>query len=100
MRAVPTVAEPYITSRRIDGNLHYYDVPGQTTAPYSGGASGSGRAPISNAPQTINVYAFDSESLHDYLQRNSRAVGEALATHLQNHEGRASNAIRFVASNN
>lgn len=109
LSAVPTVAEPYITKRTLNGQQGWYDAPGVVTAPYSGSATGSGLTPVSNAPGagtggiTINVAgginAMDSSSFHDFLQKpgNSMAVGDSLATHLQSHEGRASNAIRYVA---
>jgi hypothetical protein len=98
MSAVPTVAEPYITSRVVDGQRTYYDVNGNVTSPYSGGAKGTGQAPIAGAP-TIIIQAFDSESLHEYLQKpaNSHAVGEAAASHLERHDGRLANAVRFIA---
>lgn len=97
MSAVPTVAEPYITSRVIDGQRQYYNVPGQVTTPYSGGSSGTGQSPIAGGMNVI-IQAFDSESLHEYLQKpaNTHAVGEALASHLERHDGRASNAIRYI----
>jgi hypothetical protein len=98
LSAVPTVAEPYVTSRVVNGVRTYYDVPGSQTSPYGGGATGTGQTPVSNAPTTIiNISAVDSQSFHDSLQRNHNAVGEAVATHLQSHEGRLSNAIRYVA---
>jgi hypothetical protein len=99
LSAVPTVAEPYVTSRVVNGVRTYYDVPGSQTSPYGGGATGTGQTPVSNAQVVNNTYisAVDSQSFHDALQRNHNAVGEAVATHLQSHEGRLSNAIRWVA---
>jgi hypothetical protein len=108
MLALPTVTEPYITSRVFNGQRIYYDAPGQVTQPFAGGAHGTGIAPVSNAPVITGgttvivnggVHTMDSESFHNFLQRpgNSMAVGESLASHLQSHEGRASNAIRYVA---
>jgi len=108
LSAVPTVAEPYITKRTLNGQQGWYDAPGVVTAPYSGSATGTGLTPVSNAPGAgggvTNVFTgpiqtMDSESFHSFLQKpgNSMAVGESLANHLQSHEGRASNAIRYVA---
>lgn len=98
MSAVPTVAEPYITSRVIDGQRNYYDVPGQVTSPYSGGATGTGQAPIAGGV-IVNIEhmeAMDAASFHDFVRRpsNSHSVGEAMADHLQRHEGRFSSEIR------
>jgi hypothetical protein len=45
------------------------------------------------------VSAIDTQSGIDFIMKNHGAVGEALATHLQTHEGRASNAIRSVVGN-
>lgn len=108
MSAVPFVSQPYITSRVYNGQRTYYDAPGQVIVPYSGGPVGTGVTPVSNAPgagsagapPTIIIQALDSESLHEYLQKpkNAMAVGESVASHLQSHEGRLSNAIRFVAA--
>jgi hypothetical protein len=99
MSAVPTVAEPYETTAVIGGQRNYYAVPGQVTAPYSGGATGTGVTPTAGAPApapSMTVYAMDSQSFNDFAQKNHMAIGEAMATHLQNHEGRASAAIRNV----
>ena len=105
MSAIPTITEPYIwrqTHGLLGGPPTFYDVPGGVQSPYSGGATGSGQAPVGNNGMTINVYgplqAMDSESLHSFLQKpaNSRAVGESLASHLQRDDGRAAHAIRFV----
>jgi hypothetical protein len=102
MSAVPTVAEPYITSRVVDGSRTYYDVNGNVTSPYSGGATGTGQAPVAGGV-TINVggnlQAMDSESFHEFVRRpaNSHSVGEATADHLERHDGRLANAVRFIA---
>ncbi len=110
MSAVPTVAEPYIwkqTHGLLGGQPTYYNVPGGVTSPYSGYAVGSGNAPVSNSPivnapntspsvQYVTIHAMDSQSFADFAQSNHMAIGEAVATHLQNHEGRASNAIRHI----
>jgi hypothetical protein len=53
--------------------------------------------PVSNAPQTIIIQAMDPESFLSFAEKNHAAIGNAVATHLQNHEGRLSNAIRYVA---
>jgi len=92
------VAEPYITSRVINGQRQYYDVPGQTTAPYSGGATGNGQAPVAGGV-TINISALEPHSFAEFMNRpaNSNAVGESLADHLERHDGRAANAIRFIS---
>lgn len=101
MSAVPTVNQPYITSRVTNGQRTYYDVNGAVTSPYSGGATGTGVAPV--AGTTVNIYggvnAMDSESFHAFVNKtaNAHAIGEATASHLERHEGRLSNAIRYVA---
>jgi hypothetical protein len=95
MSAVPTVAEPYITKRTINGNQNWYDAPGGVQAPYSGGASGNGVAPVAGGV-TINVNAIDTQTGIDFILKNHSAVGESLATHLQRHDGRASNEIRKI----
>jgi hypothetical protein len=110
MRALPTVAEPYITTRELNGSQSWYDAPGNVTQPYQGGAKGTGANPVGNGPVStggsgttviINggINAIDPSTFHELLQRPaySMAVGESLATHLQGHEGRASNEIRYVA---
>jgi hypothetical protein len=110
MRALPTVAEPYITTRELNGSQSWYDAPGLVTQPYQGGAKGTGANPVGNGPGSSGgagttviiqggINAIDPSSFHELLQRPaySHAVGESLATHLQSHEGRASNAIRYVA---
>ncbi len=114
LSAVPTVAEPYITSRHLNGDplATYYDAPGQVTSPYSGSPGGTGQAPVSNIPgaqpippapapappaQQITIIAMDSQSFETFATKNHVAIGNALATHLQNTEGRASAAIRFTA---
>jgi hypothetical protein len=102
MSAVPTVAEPYITSRVVDGQRTYYDVPGQPTAPYSGGARGNGQAPIAGGMTVIvqgDLQAMDSESFHEFVRRpaNSHSVGEATADHLERHDGRLANGIRYIS---
>jgi hypothetical protein len=94
--AVPTVAEPYITSRVVNGQRTYYDVPGYQTAPYTAGPQGTGQTPVSNAPpkQTVIIQAMDSQSFVDFANRNHAAIGDAVATHLQNHDGRLSTQLR------
>lgn len=111
LSALPTVAEPYITSERLNGSPYrtYQDSPGGQIQNYSGNATGTGVAPISNVgaggsgPTTIvnvagDLHAMDAQSFHEYMQRpaSSAAVGDSLASHLQTTEGRASNAIRFI----
>jgi len=105
MRAVPTVAEPYITTRELNGSQSWYDAPGNVTQPYQGGATGTGQNPVGNGPVAgagpasshIVIQAMDAQSFTEFADKNSRALGEAVATHLQNHEGRLSNQIRYVA---
>jgi hypothetical protein len=102
MSAVPTVAEPYITSRVINGQRQYYDVSGNVTSPYSGGATGNGVAPVAGgSPTTVIVQAMDAESFHEWARRpaNSNTIGEALADHLQRQDGRASSEIRKANGN-
>ena len=95
------VAEPYITSKVIDGQRQYYDVAGNVTAPYSGGATGTGVAPIAGGVTNNYIQAMDVASFHEFLQKpaNADAVGESLATHLQRHDGRASSEIRKANGN-
>jgi hypothetical protein len=102
MSAVPTVAEPYVTSRVINGQRSYYNAPGNTLTPYSGGPSGSGQAPTSNAPTTIVIQALDSQSFHDYLQKPgpNAALGAGVTTHLQNSGERLADAIKYHVGNN
>jgi hypothetical protein len=96
LSALPTVAEPYITSRVVNGQRTYYDAPGNVTAPFTLPGSSSGAAPISNV--TYNISALDPQSFHDYVRSpaNARAIGEATADHLEQHDGRLSNAVRFL----
>ena len=99
------VAEPYITSRVYQGQRTYYNAPGYQTAPFSGAPTGTGQTPVSNvAGGTLvivngGIQAIDPQSFHELMQKPSSvaAVGESVATHLQSHEGRLSNQIRFVA---
>jgi hypothetical protein len=98
MSAVPTVAEPYITSKVIDGQRRYYDVAGNVVSPYGGGATGSGQAPVAGGV-TITINALEPQSFAEFMSGpvNSNAVGESLADHLERHDGRAANAIRFIS---
>jgi hypothetical protein len=103
MSAVPTVAEPYITSKVLNGQRQYYDVSGNVVTPYSGTATGTGQAPVANGGPTLNFYgpiqAMDANTFQEFIRRprNSHAIGESLADHLERHDGRASNAIRYTA---
>jgi hypothetical protein len=108
MLAVPTVAEPYITTRELNGSQSWYDAPGYVTQPYQGGAAGTPQNPVSAgpqgtvsgpaaAPQPIVIQAWDAQSMVDFADKHNAVFGNAVATHLENHEGRLSNAIRFVA---
>src|ERR1035438_2984738 len=65
--ALPMVAEPYITSRVVNGQRTYYDVPGGVTAPYSPGPTGTGQAPVSNVTINNNIQAMDVQSFHDFV---------------------------------
>jgi hypothetical protein len=91
--AVPTVAEPYITSRVVNGQRTYYDAPGSVTAPFSSRGNGQ-------PPQTIiNVHATDPQSFADFVQRNNHAIGAAVISHLQGGSGeRLADAIRYHAN--
>jgi hypothetical protein len=101
MLAVPAVAEPYITTRELNGSQSWYDAPGYVTQPYQGTAAGTPQNPVTPASakvaQPIIIQAMDAQSFVDFAGKNSAAIGEATATHLESHEGRLSNAIRFVA---
>jgi hypothetical protein len=105
MAAVPTVAQPYITTRELNGSQSWYDVPGSVTQPYQGGAQGTPQNPVTGAgspAQTgaktpIIIQAMDAKSFVDFADQNSDAIGNAAATHLEHHEGRLSNAIRYAA---
>jgi hypothetical protein len=95
LSAVPTVAEPYITSRVINGQRTYYDAPGNVTSPYSGSATGTGQTPVSNVTN-INVHAIDTQSGIDFLLNNRHAVGQAVTEHLQSGAGeRLASQIRY-----
>jgi hypothetical protein len=85
MSAVPTVAEPYITSRVLNGQRTYYNAPGEVTSPYSGGATGTGQTPVSNV--TVHVNAIDTQSGVDFLLNNRNAIGLAVTQHLQSGGG-------------
>jgi hypothetical protein len=102
--AVPLVAEPYITSRVQDGQRTYYDVPGQVTSPFTPGPRGSGQGPVAGTGGLTvivqgDLHAMDAASFHEFIRRpsNSHSVGEAMADHLERHDGRASNAIRYIS---
>lgn len=105
MSAIPTVTEPYIwrqTHGLLGGPPTFYNVPGGVTAPYSGGATGTGQAPVAGGTTVVingGVSMIDASSFSDMVQRPeySDAIGNSLASHLQRNEGRASNAIRFVS---
>jgi hypothetical protein len=98
MSAIPTVLEPYITSRVVNGQRTYYNAPGTVTAPYSGGPSGSGQAPVAGG-LTINMSAIDMQSGFDFIMKNHPAVGAALLQHLQSNGGeRLADAIRYHAN--
>ena len=104
LSALPTVAEPYITSQRLNGSPYptYADAPGGVTKGYSGSVTGTGQTPVSNAGGVTvviqNLHTMDAQSFHEFMQKPSSqmATGDSLASHLQSHEGRASNAIRFI----
>ncbi|MGA2115434.1 MAG: hypothetical protein ABSH56_11880 [Bryobacteraceae bacterium] len=101
MSAVPTVAKPYTTKRTINGQQGWYNAPGVVQAPYSGGATGTGQTPVSNAPViNINgpVQAMDSESFHQFITKtaNAASTGEAITQHLQSGGGeRLAAQIRY-----
>jgi hypothetical protein len=98
--ALPTVAEPYITSERLNGSPYrtYQNAPGGVTSGFSGTAPGTGQAPVSNAPSiTIHMNAIDTQSGVEFLTKNHAAIGEALATHLRTTDGQAAHAIRFIS---
>jgi hypothetical protein len=83
--AVPTVAEPYITSRVVDGQRTYYDAPGSVRTPYSGGPTGTGQAPVPNV--TVNLNSIDSQSGAEFLLNNRHVIGAAVTQHLQTPDG-------------
>ena len=99
--ALPTVAEPYITKRTLDGQQGWYDAPGVVTAPYSGGATGTGVTPVSNAPGagsggTVIIQTMDSQSFQDFAEKNHAAIGNATLTHLMSGSGeRLASAIQY-----
>jgi hypothetical protein len=96
-RAMPSMLEPFASEMHLNGQYSWYDYPGATGRPFQTGASGApGPMPVGNTYH-ISINTLDPGNFHDYLQRNASSVGEALATHLQNHDGRAAAAIRFVA---
>lgn len=90
-RAAPQVSEPYLHWHGgYDGTQGFYDVPGRVNSPF---APGPATAPVVN--NYIN--AIDAQSFAQFAQRNSNAIGDATATHLQNVDGRLKAAIQFVA---
>lgn len=101
--AVPMVAEAYITSRVTDGQRQYYNAPGGVIAPYGGGASGNGQAPIAGTVNNYygDIHAMDASTFHQFLRKpsNAHSVGEAAADHLERHDGRLANAVRFITGN-
>jgi hypothetical protein len=99
LSAVPTVSEPYTTSRVINGQRIYYNAPGGVLAPYSGGATGTGSAPV--AAQPIIVQAMDVKSFHDWVNQPTQqnAIGHAVDGHLSTEQGdRLANRIALRVS--
>ena len=97
MSAVPTVAQPYITSQVVDGQRTYSDVAGGITRPYSGYPTGTGQAPVAGTT-TININAMDVQSFNDFIRTpgNENSLGEAVASHLERQDGRLAHGIRFI----
>ena len=101
LNALPTVAEPYITSTRLTpgGPLSYFNAPGGQTQGYSGSATGTGQVPVSNAPAPqvhLHINAIDTQSGVDFIVKNQRAVGEAVHDHLMSGTGeRLAGVIRY-----
>jgi hypothetical protein len=100
-RAVPTVSQGFVweqTHGLFGGPPSFYDVPGNTTSPYSPWPNGA-------APQTVNIYqpgsinAIDTQSFHDAMQRNAGSVADAAATALQNQHSRFTSALQYATSN-
>ena len=101
LSAVPTVSEPYTTSRVINGQRIYYNAPGGVLAPYSGGATGTGSAPV--AAQPIIVQAMDVKSFHDWVNQPTQqnAIGHAVDAHLSTEQGdRLANRIALRVGTN
>jgi hypothetical protein len=69
----------------------FYDVPGGTQQPFS-------PAPAPAAPIYVTIHANDAASFADMLSRNPHAVADATASHLQNVNGRLTDAIQFVTN--
>jgi hypothetical protein len=44
----------------------------------------------------MRIQAMDAESFAEFADKNNKAFGDAVAKHLQNYEGRLSNAIRSL----
>src|SRR6185437_7736745 len=86
----PTVAQPYITSRRLNWGdpRTYYNAPGYVQAPFSGGPTGTGGAPVGNTI-IMNVQSWDSRDVGEFLRANAAHVGSAVITHVQSNGGEA-----------
>ena len=74
----------------------YYPVPGGTQSPYSPG-NAQQPAPVVNNYNTT-IHTMDAQSFKDFAHRNSAAIGEATATHLQNSSGRLADAIQYITN--
>jgi hypothetical protein len=96
MSAVPTVAEPYVTKRVINGQQNWYNVPGSVQSPYSGGPQAPGGAPVAGGGISLTIQAIDTQSGIDFITKNHAAVGDALATHLMRDDTRAGTVIRHI----
>ena len=100
LSAFPSVAEPYITSRRLTpgGPLTYYNAPGNVITPYSGSPSAAtSQGPVAGGI-TLNVSAIDSQSFDSFLQKPSSiaSVAKAVTTHLQRNNSALSAQIKHV----
>jgi hypothetical protein len=87
--AVPSVAQSYTWWK---GNTPY-DVPGGVTSPFTP------QTPIiQHIYQAGAIQTMDAGSFHEFAKKNSGAIGDATADHLQNTEGRLHAALRYAAS--
>lgn len=111
LSAMPQVAEPYTHFWRSPGAplASPYQIPGNVLSPYTPRPNG----PVTSSPIfpptpslpgtpggvtptsiTIHLSAIDTQSGVQFLQKNTGAVADIIAGHLQNNTGRLSNVIR------
>jgi hypothetical protein len=98
LSAIPTVTEPYITKRTLNGQQNWYDAPGSVVSPFSGSALPHDTAAGGAPSNVIVIQAIDAESLNQALSKpgNAAAVANSVQRHLQSGSGESLAAtIRF-----